>query len=57
MTLFLEMPLLLVGRFVNGFGAGNFSYLVQIMCKQTHSLTLVSEISPLKVRGAISNLT
>ena len=33
LSLFLEIPLLLIGRFISGFAAGNFSYLVPIMCK------------------------
>ena len=32
-TNFVNLPLLYVGRFVHGYGAGCFSYMIPIMCR------------------------
>lgn len=44
---FITMPLLLLGRFISGYGAGAFSFLIPLM---------LNEISPPRVRGGVSML-
>ena len=43
----INMPLLLLGRFINGYAAGAFSFLIPLM---------LNEISPPKVRGVVAML-
>ena len=45
LSCFLNMPVFLCGRFINGYAAGAFSFLIPLY---------VNEISPSKVRGATS---
>ena len=45
MSCFLNMPLFLCGRFISGYSAGAFSFLIPLY---------VNEVSPTKVRGATS---
>lgn len=47
MTLFLEVPLLIIGRLLVGYGVGIYSSLIPLM---------LNEISPLAVRGKITTL-
>ena len=47
MTIFLEVPLLIVGRLLVGYGVGIYSSLVPLM---------LNEISPLQIRGKITTL-
>lgn len=42
LSLIINLPTLMVGRFIHGFGAGGFSNLVAIM---------INEVSPPEVRG------
>ena len=47
LSTFLNMPLLLVGRFVNGYAAGAFSFLIPLF---------INEVSPTPVKGTTSML-
>lgn len=43
----LNMPLLLLGRFINGYAAGAFSFLIPLF---------INEVSPVTVKGTTSML-
>ena len=45
LSCFLNMPVFLIGRFISGYSAGAFSFLIPLF---------VNEVSPTKVRGATS---
>ena len=47
MSCFLNMPVFLCGRFINGYAAGAFSFLIPLF---------VNEVSPKKIRGGASML-
>lgn len=44
---FLSMPLLLIGRLINGYAAGAFSFLIPLF---------INEVSPAAIKGTTSML-